>query len=199
MRHAMVVLGVAAMATLAGPMEGQGFDTVRQLKLEADTMIDGYHCGPTGRASAEFHESGALASCPLFTPTIVAGHSLPAGTWIQLTDTGQLWSVWLPADTKLAGRLCHGTGYKGWSVRFHETGALAMCYLGTETQIDGVWCQRGTFWNELRGGFESSVGFHPSGRLRRCQASRSFEKDGVRVQKWQVVEMDEAGAIRVRM
>ena len=198
MRYSMIAIGIAALLTFAARLDAQGFDTVVRVRLAADTTIDGFRCAATGRAYAEFHQDGQLASCPLAEATTVAGHALPAGTWIQITDAGRLWSVWLPEDTRLAGHLCHGTGYKGWAVRFHENGALMMCYLGAEASIDGVWCQRGTFWNEIRGGTRTSVSFDDSGRFRRCQASRDFEKDGVRVRKWQVVEVDENGKLSVR-
>ena len=198
MRRVTIMLGVALVLGASARLQGQGFESVVQVRLATDTIIDGYPCAATGSRSAELHEDGQLASCPLAVATTIAGHDLPAGTWVQLTNAGRLWSVWLPADTRLAGHLCHGTGYKGWAVRFHENGALMMCYLGAEANIDGVWCQRGTFWNEIRGGTRSSVSFDDSGRFRRCQASRDFEKDGVRVRKWQVVEVDDGGAIRVR-
>ena len=203
LRISPVCLRVVPLCTvlLGGPIDvlmTQERPPLERRKLTSITTVDGITCAPTGRAYAEFYPLGRLASCPLAYDTVVAGHPLPANTWLQLTEDGHLTSVWLPQDAMLAGHRCRGTGYRGWSVSFHPTGALAQCYLGEVAVIDGVPCQRGTLWTELRGGGNSSVHFREDGRLERCQAAYDFVRDGVEIRKWQVVQRDSAGQLRPR-
>lgn len=187
--NALLLLGLPAWALAQEPTR-----LVRR-QLPDTVTVDGIPCGPTGRAYAEFHPSERLASCPLAQPMTLAGHDLPSETWVLLEEDGTLRGAWLPGNTLLAGHLCRGTGYKGWSVRFYPSGALSMCYLAEVATIDGVTCQRGTFWIEIRGGTNSSVGFHENGRLSRCQAARDFTRDGVRIRKWDVVRLDPTGRL----
>ena len=161
-----------------------------------DTVtVDGIPCAATEPAYAEFFPSGRLHSCPIARAMTMGGHELPAATWLQFEEDGTLISAWLPHDTMLAGHLCKGTGYKGWSVRFYPGGGLSLCFLADVTVVDGVPCQRGTFWNEIRGGSRTGVGFHENGRLSRCQAARRFERDGQAIGKWDVVRLDTEGRL----
>ena len=151
----------------------------RRVRLEADTVVDGIHCAPTGRHSAEFFRpSGRLAECPLAGDAVVAGHALPAGTWVVLDADGRLAQAWLSRDATIDGRLCKGTGYKEWSTAFHPSGRLRSCFLPEEATIDGVLCRAGTFWGEVTGGV--TVSFHENGRLASCGAARAIEIGGVR-------------------
>ena len=78
--------------------------------------------------------------------------------------------AWLPRDVLLQGIPCKGTGYKGWAMRYHPGGRLALCYLSRETTIDGVRCRAGAFLTELSG--STQVTLHPNGRLVRCRPRR---------------------------
>lgn len=150
------------------PDAAYGQPTTRRA-LPSDTIIDGVPCAPTGRASAEWHANGRLLECPLSRAQAFPGQRLPAGTWILLRDTGLLYGAWLPHDVMLSGRLCKGTGYKGWSVRFHPNGSLASCYLPRDTVVDGVPCVKGSFRNEIRYRGRTHTDFSAEGRLLRCQ------------------------------
>jgi hypothetical protein len=130
--------------------------------------------------------------------TTLAGNRLPAKSWVQLTETGRLEGVWLPHDSYLGGHLCRGTGNRGWSVTFHPEGALRMCFLAQEEVIDGIPCQKGSFWNEARGGNKTGVRLRQDGRLERCQAARDFTRNGVAVKKWTVVALDSAGGMHLK-
>ena len=193
-----IALGALLLVLLSSALEAQ-VDVPLVRRPLADTLtIDGIPCGPTGKVSAEFFRSGRLHSCPIARALTMSGHELPAATWLQFDEDGTLISAWLPHDSVLAGHLCKGTGYKGWSVRFRPGGALSLCYLAQVTEVDGVPCQRGTFWNEIRGGTRTSVSFHENGRLARCQAARGFERDGVAIRKWDVVRLDGEGRLLPR-
>lgn len=173
-----LLLGVALPQPEAPPA------TRRQ--LTRDTVIDGIACAPTGRASAEVHANGVLAACPMPRDTVIAGHLLPAGTWIRLTDRRVLDGAWLPLDTDLQGLRCRGTGFQGWAVRFHPSGRLALCYLAQATVIDGIPCHGAWFWRELTG--STSVSLHDDGRLKSCRLSRAIELDGVKYRKGARIE-----------
>lgn len=156
-------------------------------KLVERTVVDGITCGNTGRAYAEFHASGRLSECPLAADTTIAGHRFFAGTWLRFDETGLLFAGWLSRDTELNAISCRGDGYKAWAVRFHPDGRLALCYLRTDTEIEGIPCIRGTFWNEIRGGTRTALWFDRNGKLARCQAARAFTHGGQSHKKWDVI------------
>jgi hypothetical protein len=184
---------IALLPIVAAPAGAQRPSDLTRRKLSAVTVIDGIACDATGPAYAYFHPSGRLAECPLATATVLFGQALPARTWVEFRSDGRLRHAWLPQDVSLSGHQCLGRGYKKWSVLFHPSGALALCFLPEETVIDGVPCQRGTFWNELWGGGRTAARFHETGRLQSCQAARAFERNGRQFSKWQVVELDASG------
>lgn len=173
MRTGIVALAVGAV--IGGRAVHQGAD-VRLVQLRADSTIDGVRCGPTGRASAGVYPNGRLESCPVAHDTTIAGNILPRLTWIYLSPSGELAHGWLDHNTTLNGHACRGTGYKGWSVQFHPGGRLKSCFLVDVEVIDGVPCQRGTFWNELSG--STSVLLREDGTLASCKAARTFQRGG---------------------
>lgn len=153
----------------ARPVEAQDAPG-RRFQLTRDTVIAGVRCAATGRAFAVVHPNGALDECPLATDAVLDGVALPKGTWIRLRPDASLDGAWLPHDVVLQGIPCKGTGYKGWAVRFHPGGRLALCYLSRETRIDGVVCRAGAFLTELSG--STQVTLHPDGRLAGCRRAR---------------------------
>ena len=162
-------LAAALALAAATPLPSQE-PTGRRIQLTRDTVIATVHCGPTGRAFAVLHPNGALDECPLAKDEVLDGVALPRGTWIRLRPDASLDGAWLPRDVLLQGIPCKGTGYKGWAVRFHPGGRLALCYLSRETTIDGVRCRAGSFLTELSG--STQVTLHPNGRLVRCRPRR---------------------------
>jgi len=185
-----LALIAALTAACTGPLHAQERDVIR-IQVGDPVTIDGIPCGNTGRARAETWRSGALRSCPIATPLTLAGHALPAGSWIYLAQSGTLERAWLSRDTALDGRMCKGTGYDEWITEFHPNGRLRLCYLPEDAEIDGVPCRRGTIWGEVRGGVK--VQFHENGALESCTAARSTTVDGRAVKKWQRVRLDAQG------
>lgn len=173
-RLALAVLPIA-LALSSSSSRAQDPSGTR-IKFAADTLVGGVHCGPTGRAYAVIHSNGVIDECPLARDTIIDGHALPRGTWIQLTPEAMLFGAWLPRDLDLQGLPCKGTGYKGWAVRFHPDGRLALCFLSRDAEIDGVPCLGGSFFRELRG--STGVSLQANGRLRSCRLSRAATIDG---------------------
>jgi hypothetical protein len=173
------LLGALLALALATPAAAQRSHGITRAVLPRDTLIDGIPCGATGRLRAEFHAGGRLAECPLARPFALRGHAFGAGTWLGFTADGLLDYAWLARDTELQDIPCKGTGYQGWSVRFHPDGRLRLCYLARNAVIEGVPCIRGSFWIEVTSGGRSAVHLHPDGRLRQCQLSRAVTIDGV--------------------
>jgi hypothetical protein len=135
------LLAVMLCASAAGLMAQPPAEV--RFRVSRDTVIAGISCAPTGRASASVHANGTLVECPVPRDTVIAGHLLPAGTWPRFTNARVLDGAWLPHDHTLQGLICKGTGYKGWAVRFHADGALALCYLAHAQVIDGVSVSKG--------------------------------------------------------
>jgi hypothetical protein len=181
---------MVAMALSPGP-QVPATDTAQttRRRLEAPEVIGGVSCDRT--PYAHVYRSGAVASCPLAHDTTIGSHKFPRGTWVQLAPDGRLTSVWLPRDWSVQGHTCRGTGNRGWSVTFHPTGTLAFCYLAGVESIDGVPCQRGTFWMEIwrfaRRTAPLGVSFHPDGSLAQCQAARDFSLAGISYRKGEIV------------
>lgn len=174
--------------TVATSVAAQVPREVTRVVLTRDTLVDGIPCAATGRRRAEFHRGGRLAECPLSRPFMRQGHAFGAGTWLGFSADGLLDYAWLATDTELEGHPCKGTGYQGWSVRFHPDGRLKLCYLARDTAIEGVPCIRGSFWIEVTSGSRSALHLWPDGRLRQCQLSRAATVDGVAYAKRAVVQ-----------
>ena len=158
------------------PLHAQAADGVR-IRLGHDTIVAGVRCGPTGRAYAVVYPNGRLDECPVAMDTAIAGHPFPRGTWIRLTESGALKSVWLPRSLDVQGIPCKGTGFKGWAVTFHPSGALSLCFLNEVATIDGVPCAAASFLKELTG--NSGVSLREDGKLQGCRLARDYERGGV--------------------
>jgi hypothetical protein len=182
----MALLSLAAAAVT----QGQQPEEVRRIALERDTVVRGIHCQATKR-SAGFYTSGSLETCALAAETELFGHRFTPGTWLRFTVAGELKSAWLVRDTELQGYVCRGTGFGGWSVDFHRSGQLRLCYLAHERVIQGVPCRRGSLWGEMSGGVH--VTFHESGALESCSAARHFTLDGMTARARQRVRLDPSG------
>ncbi|MCC7001470.1 MAG: hypothetical protein IT357_04870 [Gemmatimonadaceae bacterium] len=171
----VTALSFALIMTLPAAMPAQEPASTR-IKLTRDSVVGAVHCAPTGKAYAVIHPNGIVDECPLARDTVIDGHALPRGTWIQLNPDAMLTAAWLPRDVELQGLPCKGTGYKGWSVRFHADGHLALCFLSRDAEIDSVPCLGGSFLRELRG--STHVTLDATGRLRSCRLSRAATIDG---------------------
>jgi hypothetical protein len=170
-------------------------DSIVRRRLDLPETVSGVRCDRTGRAYAEFFQSGALRSCPLASDTTIQGHAFVAGSWITIDQRGRLTHAWLSRDTQLGGHLCHGTGYKGFSVEFRDDGTLRLCYLARDTIIHGVPCIHGSFWTEILGGSRTAVTFWPDGSLAACQLSRDARISGVTYRKRTRVIRHEDGTL----
>lgn len=189
----MTALAMAALVSTLAVQASQ--DSIVRRQLAAPAVVSGVACDRTGSAYAEFFEDGTLRSCPIAADTTIAAHAFARGTWITLHRTGALRSAWLSRDTRLAGHLCHGKGYKGFAVTFHDDQSLRSCYLANDTVIAGVPCIHGSFWTEIRGGTKSVATFRRDGSLAACQLSRDVTVHERRLRKWTRVRLGSDGTI----
>jgi hypothetical protein len=192
-RRLILVSGVVALSLAAQSLAlAQQPGEISRVRLDRDTPFSDISCQATKRP-AGFYPSGALESCALASDTEVSGHRLFAGTWVYFTETAELKSAWLIRDTELQGHLCKGLGYGGWSVTFHRSGALRVCYLARPQVIQGVPCRKGSLWGEIRGGVE--VSFHETGALESCSTAHQVTLDGVTFKNRQRVRLDPSGRL----
>ena len=189
---ALSLIAIATPVLAQAPATAQATPETRRVRLEADTVIDGIHCAPTGRAYAEFFiNGGRLAECPLAEAANVGGHDLPAGTWVILHPDGRLRLVWLSRNARFGDVVCKGTGYKEWVTTFHPNGAVETCFLPRAATIDGIPCRAGTFLGELTGGV--AVRFHANGRLESCSLGQPVTVGGERYRAWRRIWLDADG------
>src|SRR5687768_955857 len=94
---------IVTMFCVAGTISAQDPGTLRRIRLEAPTTIDGILCAPTEKATTFLYRSGRLESCPLAADADFFGHRLPKGSWVTLTELGRPRHVWLSRDTRLQG------------------------------------------------------------------------------------------------
>lgn len=185
------VLALAVTVAQAAPLNAQ--ESTRRIRLSRDTVVAGVSCAATGRLYAELYGNGGLVECPLAADSVIERHAFPKGTWIRLHQDRGLDGAWLPRDTELQGLPCKGTGYKGWAVRFHAGGALALCYLSREAVVDGVSCMSGSFAREFGG--STQVALHPNGRLKGCRLAAPVTRDGAALKRGARINLTETGAV----
>lgn len=189
-RATFVLMAILVCSATADAQTGTA---VSHRRLEQSITVSGVDCAATGKAHAGFFADGRLESCPIARDTTIGGHTLPTGTWIYLTQTGVLRRAWLRRDTLLQGHRCKGTGYKGWSVEFHPSARLSMCYLASEQLVDGVPCRAGSFWGEVTGGVKTW--FHENGKLRSCSLASAHTHTGARYEARTRIELDPSGVL----
>ncbi len=155
--------------------------------LRRPELIDGVPC----IRHVSFHTDGSIRSCFLARDVEVRGQPLPARTKVTFTRGGALDCVYLPRDGEIQGYRLRGRGH-GYQTCFHPDGTLSFGNLVDATEIEGVPCERSTFWIwTLRG--NAGIRFHENGRLAGCLASRDFALRGRRFRRNDRVEFDPAG------
>ena len=133
---------------------------------------------------------------------VTRGGEIPAGSLMR--DDGYpaplheqaLIGFVLRRNTKFGEVTCRG--FFEFDTWFDAKWNLRVCPLEGDHVIDGVPCM-GTSVSTLREAGERSrtdpaATFYANGKLQKCLASRSFTREGVTFDKWDVIRLDEAGA-----
>jgi hypothetical protein len=149
-------------------------NTYRQT-LAQPTEIQGYPCA---KGNAFFYSGGKLQKCTVAREIPFGEITIPAGSWITLTEDGKPWGVQLPHDTPMLGLTCQGGSILGPSegsmLALHPNGRLAVCYLAHDQVVQGVPCSHGGFRASLNGP-DPGVHFTIDGKLKQCRLSADYQ------------------------
>ena len=157
-------------------------------RLEQPRIIQGVPCS----GYARLDPNGRLESCILAEEHAFGPAVLPANTQIRhFRPDGTPQDVHLGHDTRFDGHFCRGEGPGGWMAGFHPDGRLDYCFLVDRETIDGVPCEKGTFWGEVTGGV--IVRFHADGKLKSCRLAADAIVAGESFEKGKRIWLDPAG------
>lgn len=198
MRRALrSALGIGITVAFAAPTIGRAQnDGLSRRVLTQDMVIDSVPCARHDKIPAEFHTNGRLAGCFLSRPWMLAGATLPAGSWVDFTPESRAKAAWLATETLLAGVPCRGDGFKAWHTQFYaRSGHLRTCFPVRQVLINDVPCMHGTFLREMRSGSRTALVLYDDGTLKQCLAARDVTVRGVALRKWKVVTRDSSGAL----
>lgn len=141
-----------------------------------------------------FYETGELSLCELARDDTISNHALPAGTVVQFrTDRTMEW-CFLSKDAKLQGHVCRGSGRGGWQTAFHSNGILKVVWLAQDEEIQGVTCQKASFWSDVFGG-GVGVAFHDNGRLAKCKLAKAVTIENIAFKKGDQIKFDRNGQL----
>jgi hypothetical protein len=142
--------------------------------LDKPTTIQGYPCA---RGIAWFFPGGQLEKCTVTRDVPFGEITVPAGSYITLTEDGKPNFVQMPHDAPVLGMQCQGGGWLGTGeasvVAFYPSGKLKVCYLARDQLVQGVPCDHGGFFATLSGP-DPGVLFYESGKLRQCRLTADY-------------------------
>lgn len=177
-----VALAFALFLAGAGPASAS-----ERRKLRQPAEFDGVLC----TRYAWVNEDGSLDSCFLAEDTVLNGQELPAGTKVDFDEDGNPGCVFLPGDTEIEGHLLRGHGHD-YQTCFHPNGRLRFGSLADREEIQGIPCQRATFFTWIFSG-DASVRFHENGALKNCLVAEEFEYRGETFKRRKRIELDPDG------
>jgi hypothetical protein len=181
---------VASMAVMASAGPPKGVEPSERVeKLREPRIIQNVPC----TRYARFDADGRLLSCILSQEHAFGRVVLPANTQIRrFHPDGSPKDVHLGREARYDGHLCRGEGPGEWMSGFTPDGRLEYCFLVERETIDGVLCERGTFWGEITGGV--IVRFHPDGRLKTCRLAAGAQVTGRTYRKGERIWLDPQGS-----
>jgi len=183
----VVSMAVIASARPASPAVAERPETVE--RLHTPRIVQGIPC----KGHARYDADGKLAGCVLSADHDFGHLVLPADTQIRrFHPDGSPKDVHLGRPSRYDGHLVRGEGPGDWMAGFTSEGRLAYGFLADRETIDGVPCERGTFWGEITGGV--IVKFHPNGKLLTCRLASGAEIDGRRYRKGDRIWLDPQGS-----
>jgi len=147
--------------------------TYRQT-LAKPTEIQGHPCD---KGYAWFYSDGKLQKCTVASEIALGEFTIPAGSWITLSEEGKPSGIQAPHDIEILGLICQGGGLLGPSegsiIAFYPTGKLKVCYLAHNQPVQGVPCAHGGVLNSLSGS-DPGVHFESDGALKSCRLSADY-------------------------
>ncbi len=143
--------------------------------LDQPATIQGIPCD---KGYAWFFSSGQLQKCTVTREMPFGEITIPAGSWITLTEDRKPAFVQMPRDATVLGLKCQGGGPLGPSegsvVALYPSGKLKACFLAGDQAVQGVPCSHGGFFSTLSGA-DPGVYFYESGKLRQCRLAADYD------------------------
>jgi len=172
MRKTIVFAALFCALLATGWMRAQPQTTRKS--LPQPTVIQGIPCD---KGYAWFFASGQLKKCTVTREIPFGEITIPAGSWITLTENGKPNFVQMIHDAPVLGLQCEGGGLLGTGegpvVAFYPNGKVKVCFLAGDQAVQGVPCSQGGFFSTVSGP-DPGVYFYESGRLRQCRLTADF-------------------------
>lgn len=141
-------------------------------------------------------ESGRIKSCTLDRDAVISGHAFPAGSRLGFDSEGRLDCCFLARETTLQGHRCRGKGHN-YQTCFHPKGTLRFFNLVEPEYIQGVLCEKSTFWRWVFSG-NAGVELHENGSLSSCLLAEDVQLEDKLFKKGRRVAFDQAGKVIAR-
>ena len=142
--------------------------------LDQPVAIQGIPCA---KGDAWFFSGGQLQKCTVTREMPFGEITIPAGSWITLTEDGKPHLVQMSHDAPVLGLKCQGGSPLGPSegpvVALYPSGKLKACFLAGDQTVQGVSCSHGGFFSTVSGP-DPGVYFYESGKLRQCRLATDF-------------------------
>jgi hypothetical protein len=142
--------------------------------LDQPATIQGIPCA---KGDAWFFSGGQLQKCTVTREMPFGEITIPAGSWITLTEDGKPHFVQMSHDAPVLGLKCQGGSPLGPSegpvVALYPSGKLKACFLAGDQTVQGVSCSHGGFFSTVSGP-DPGVYFYESGKLRQCRLATDF-------------------------
>lgn len=140
-----------------------------------------------------YDDEGRIEWCTLARDAQVSGHAFPEGTRLGFDSEGRLDCCFLARDTALQGHQCRGKGHN-YQTCFHPNGTLRFFSLVEPEHIQGVLCDKSTFWKWVFSG-NAGVELHDNGSLKGCLVAEDVQIQGKPFKKGGRVAFDPAGKV----
>ena len=174
----MMTICLVVMAGCAVAQTSQPHSAIHQVKLQQETVIQGYPCA---RGYASYYSSGRLASCAVAKETAFGEATLPERSIISLLEDGRPQGAMMAHNTVIAGAKCGGGNWllgpsEGAATGFYPSGKLKNCFFAGDQTVQGVPCMTAGFIGMFGDGARRDGGaqFYESGKLKSCTLARDY-------------------------
>lgn len=165
-------------------------DSATARRLKADTEIQGYPCAA---GKVWYYVQGGLRSCKVSREAAFGEARIPEGSAIYLSSDGKPDFALLSRDTTIHGYLCRGHGHD-YSTAFHPDGALKVCWLAADQEVQGIPCMQASLLSDVFGG-TVGVYFYNSGKLQTCKLSRDASIQDRKLKRGEHIFLDADGNV----
>ncbi|MFN7966835.1 MAG: hypothetical protein U0V87_14225 [Acidobacteriota bacterium] len=179
----LTILTTVVVSSACGAGAGE-----RRERIDGMREIEGIPCTDYAWYEAE---TGRFKGCTLAREIVVDTSRIPAGTKVDVDTDHKPVMLFLPHDTEIDGHVCRGEGHE-YQTKLHPNGRLAFCNLPLPAKIDGVPCEKSTFWTWTLVG-PAGVDFHDDGSLKGCLLAEDYSLDGTTYRKGTRFQRDAAG------